>query len=113
MLDLLSARNTRRDDLDIRRLRQHGGRQTSLAQSYRNVVMLFLESEGTRHSATARICFNDFKISPSKNGDSRADAHHSFLMTVAVKQRSPRAFLKIQGEAFGSFLQEKLFEQEA
>ena len=34
-------------------------------------------------------------------------------MTVAVKQRPPLSFSKGEGETFGSFLQEKLFEQEA
>src|SRR5262245_39705497 len=75
--------------------------------------MLLLESEGTRHTTTTRIYFGDFKVSPLKNGHSRSRTHHRFLMTVAVKQRATRPFLKIQRQAIGSFLQEKLFEQEA
>src|SRR5262245_64638920 len=74
--------------------------------------MLLLESEGTGHSATARSCFDDFDISPFKSGDGRAGAHHRFLMTVAMKQRSLSAILKVEGEAIGSFFQEKFFEQE-
>src|SRR5215470_5239324 len=104
MLNLLSARNAWRDDLDARRLRQHGRGEASFAQGHGNVVMLLLESEGTRHSATTRIYFGDFKVRPLKNGHSRSRTHHRFLMTVAVKQRAPRPFLKIQRQTIGSFL---------
>src|SRR5574341_1352274 len=102
MLDLLAARNARRDDLGVERLRHHSRSQASLAQRHGNVVMLLLEPEGTSHPATARIYFNDFKVRPLENSDCRSRAHHRFLMAVAVKQRPSRPCLKVQGQTIGS-----------
>jgi len=48
VLNLLAARNARRDNLSARRLRRHGRRQALLAQSNGNIVVLLLEPEGTR-----------------------------------------------------------------
>src|SRR5215475_7575649 len=61
MFDLLAARNTRCNDLNIASSRLDRGSQAAIANRERQIVVLLFEAERTGHAAAARIDFADFE----------------------------------------------------
>src|SRR5262245_40015685 len=84
MLDLLPAGNPRGHDDGVR-LSFDCGNQTPTANCHGNVVVFFLEAEGTRHSTATRIDFLD-SVSQRNRFFQKAGSDQSLLMAVSVNQ---------------------------
>src|SRR5947209_10319872 len=89
MLDLLTAGDTRRDDLRLRGGGLHRGRQPAIAERDRDVVVLALEAERTGHAAAARVDLFDLEPGPAERRDRGRRADERLLVAVAVEERFP------------------------
>ena len=83
---LLSTRDSRCNDLDIIARSLHSRHQAPVTDLCRQIVVLFLETEGARHAAAAGINFIDFIACAFEHGDCRRGADQCFLMTMSVQQ---------------------------
>src|SRR5436309_1071975 len=91
MLDLLTAGDTGGDDLRLRGGGLHRGREPTIAERDRDVVVLALEAERAGHAAAARVDFLDLESRPAKRRDRGRRADERLLVAVPVEQRlAPR-----------------------
>src|SRR5262245_36155476 len=112
VIDLLSARDSRRHDLGGGGLGLHSRHQSPVAHGDRDIVVLFLEAEGAGHPAAARIDLGDLEAGPTKNRDRGSRAHDRLLVTVPVQKSPPTMLPEAQVEPARALANEKLFEQE-
>src|SRR6266536_685863 len=113
MLDLLAARDTGRDDFRIGGRGLDGRREAPAAQRHREVVVLFLEAERSRHAAAARVHLAHLVACPGERGHRGRRANHGLLVAVPVEQGTPRPRLEAELETTGPLPQEELLEEEA
>src|SRR5581483_10179252 len=86
VMNLLSARDSRRDDLDGITGRFLRRRLAPIADLRRQIVVLFFEAEGARHAAAAGVDFTDVVAGGFEHRDRRRRADQRFLMTMSVQQ---------------------------
>src|SRR5882724_778785 len=112
VLDLLPARDAGRDDLGFRGGGLHGGRQASIAERDRDVVVLALEAERAGHAAAAGVDLLDLEARPAERRDRGRRADERLLMTVPMEQRLPAVGAEGERESTGALANEELLEQE-
>src|SRR5258705_7009700 len=112
VLDLLAAGDAGRHDLGLGGRRLHRGREPSVAQRHRDVVVLALEAEGARHAAAARIHLRHLVAGPPQGGHRGRGADHGLLVAVAVEQRLARVAVdEGQREAPRALAQQEFFQE--
>src|SRR5437879_11396435 len=77
VLDLLPTGDAGRDDLGFRVGGLHGGRQATIAERDRDVVVLPLEAERARHAAAAGVDLLNLEARPAE----RSEEHTSELQS--------------------------------
>src|SRR6267378_3976038 len=112
MLDLLAARDAGGDDLGLRGSGLHGGRQPTVAERDRDVVVLALEAERAGHAAAARVDLLDLESRPAERRDRGCRADERLLMAVPVKQRLAALGGEGQGQPAAALANQELLEQE-
>src|SRR5512144_3027016 len=86
MLDLLSAGNSRRDNVDFGSGCIYSRHQTPVGDLSRQIVVLFLETERAGHAAAARIHFNNLVTGGFEHRCRRRRADERLLMAMSVQQ---------------------------
>src|SRR5262245_59324178 len=86
MFDLLAAGYSRSDNLHVRARSLDGRRQAPVADGERQIVVLRFKTEGSCHTAAARIYFRNVKSCPSEHRQRRTRSDQRFLMAVTVDQ---------------------------
>src|SRR5215470_15285304 len=87
VLDRLSARHPGRDDLGLRGHGLYRGRESTVAEPGRDLVVLPLEAERSRHPAAAGVHLGHLEPGPPERGHRRRRPDYRLLVTVAVEQR--------------------------
>src|SRR5262245_50317611 len=115
VLDLLPARDPRRDDVRLGRGRLDGGSQPPVPQADGDVVVLSLEPEGPGHAAATRIDLADLEARPAERRHGGAGPYHGLLVAVPVQKGPPRGrpVLPRDREPAPPLAKQELLEEEA
>src|SRR5438309_6079971 len=112
MLDLLTAGDTGGDDLRLRGGGLHRGREPTIAERDRDVVVLALEAERAGHAAAARVDFLDLESRPAKRRDRGRGADERLLVAVPVEQCLAPLGAEGQSQPAAALTDQELLEQE-
>ncbi len=112
MLNLLAARDPGRDDLGLRGGGLHRGRQPTVSERDRDVVVFALEAERAGHPAAARVDLLDLEARPAERCDSGRRADERLLVAVPVEQRFLAVRAERKLEAAAPLADQELLEQE-
>ena len=82
--DLLAAAEAIGDDQRVPGGRPHRRQQDALPTLDRDIVVVFLEAEGSGHAAAARVQDGDVQAQPREHGLLVRQPHNGFVVAVAV-----------------------------